>query len=449
MTDYIAKIKTPDGEARTIGGKNFDGQFTVKTLIGINNGSLAKNATKTISLASYLPNDGYDYELVFMTVANTGATSGNITRIYAYSGAGTSGFGTRVGLARTRSAYTEHFTNTSYLPIKSTDRNLTIKNAGNATSTGIYVYLKGYRRLGKNSTSSNYVSNISTQDKTIPIGGDNFDGQWVSKNVDILSGATISKGGSTKFSIGSYLPNDGHDYEVIVTGWGSTVATAGAHIRIKVRNGTPGKTNVTDFYMFGGITRTASTRAFGGTTTITVKSSDKNIVIENSGNNTATVSIRVRGYRKAGFNNNSNSYLENISISDKKLPIGGNNFDGQWVAKYSDVYNIKSPTASKAYYADISSYLPNDGHAYEVIADAYCQSSATSGAICEVYLNGHGQSLMVARNTTRTSSLVDNEATVILPIAKGKRTLGIWTGQSGTASIRVTFHAYRRLGTNT
>ena len=102
----------------------------------------------------------------------------------------------------------------------------------------------------------------------------------------------------------------------------------------------------------------------------------------------------------------------------------------------------------KTYYEDISSYLPNDGHAYEVIADAYCQSSAKSGAICEVYLNGHGQSLMVARNTTRTNSLVDNEATVILPIAKGKRTLEISTGQSGTASIRVTFHAYRRLGTN-
>ena len=54
MTDYIAKIKTPDGEAHTIGGKNFDGQFTFKGLTGINNGSLASNATKTISLASYL-----------------------------------------------------------------------------------------------------------------------------------------------------------------------------------------------------------------------------------------------------------------------------------------------------------------------------------------------------------------------------------------------------------
>ena len=444
---YVANTKVVD-KIKQIGGKNFDAQFIQKVTTALSNQSLAKSATTVINLSSYLPDNIYDYEVTFMIVANTGATSGNYNRIYAYAGTGTGGFGLRVGLARTRSSSTEHFTNSGCLPIKATDQCLTIYNAGNATTTGLNVYLKGYRRIGKNETEKRYVSNIKYKNIVLPVGGGNFDGQWVSKSLTLLSSATISKGAYTTCSLDSYLPKDGYDYEVLVTGWGSTGATSGNTIRVKAWDGTNSSTGATDYYMFGGITRTASTRGFGGSTRIRIKSTDRNTSINNSGNAAAGVSIVARGYRRIGKNNDDSTYLENMSVKYDQIPIGGKNFDGQWIPKYSVVTTINSPTKGTNYTVDISSYLPKDGYAYEIMASVYISTLATSGSVGEAYLSGHGQYLMVARNTTRSTSTVDNEASIILPISPGRKNILVMSGSTGTNSISVYFHGYRRLGLN-
>ena len=622
MTNYVSNIETSDGN-RAIGGKAFDGQFIQTGVTLANNLSMAASATKTISLADYIPNDGYDYEMTYMIVANTGTTSGNTANIEIYSGNSTSGFKNVPIYCNTRSSSTENNTRTSYLPISHSNRNIYVKNAGQAI-TGLYIYAKGYRRIGTNGNNDNPTSNIclkseapipnaivwgnptitggvvsnfsannyldvlngkqdnnaeyvvkfttgsatSTEvqsimtaetfftlemianswdvytynwetsesitlftttanttywvkivinDKTktyyyttdgttytqvanftdnnmdgtlvfplrfgnhsnsqflakriflgsidlnetyinvdgerfwngmdykkyCQIGGDNFDGQWDSSAATLLSSVSVAASGNKDVSIVSYLNDTSHDYEILVTGWGSTGSTSGNSCRIKVMNGTTGGT---DFYLFGGITRTASARNFGGLVMVPIYTGSQVVRIQNTGSAASTVTLYVRGKRRIGLNNDNNSYLQKIN----SCWAGGNNFDGQWVQTDTTLASYSSLAATTSYNVNLSSYLPNDGEAYEILLRTSMNTSATNGQYSEVYVNGAGQLLMTVRQNTRTASNHGDSCTVIVPISRGNRTLVIRNGSSNASgSVSIYGYGYRRLGTNT
>ena len=81
MVDYIAKINE-----QTINGKNFDSPYVNSGITCLNGVSIAKSSNSTVSLASYLPDDGHDYEVIFMARALTTNTSGAVADFYVYSG---------------------------------------------------------------------------------------------------------------------------------------------------------------------------------------------------------------------------------------------------------------------------------------------------------------------------------------------------------------------------
>ena len=73
MVDYIEKINDI-----SIGGKQFNGPRTDQQIGLVSSAfTMAAGATKTISLANYLPNDGYDYYVTIEGYCYTGTTSGN------------------------------------------------------------------------------------------------------------------------------------------------------------------------------------------------------------------------------------------------------------------------------------------------------------------------------------------------------------------------------------
>lgn len=133
----------------TTGQAVIDGQWVKKSATLATNVTWKQNtAAKTYSLSSYLPNDDYNYEVLFSGVAITGATSGNFVTIQLST---TFVDDVSVCEARTRTASTMESQGNAILPIGS-NRAVTQYSSSSANANGTYsLYVRAYRRIGKNS----------------------------------------------------------------------------------------------------------------------------------------------------------------------------------------------------------------------------------------------------------------------------------------------------------
>ena len=143
----------------SFGGSNFDGSFTwladeSQVEISGSTFTMAANSYNTYSLP-FLPNDGYDYELIVSGSFNTGSSSGNVVSANIFGGtvnstnAPNSGF--RLGRQVTRTNSSEDCAGSGIVVIPANDRNITVWNPdGNAKSGGCYFNANAYRRIGKN-----------------------------------------------------------------------------------------------------------------------------------------------------------------------------------------------------------------------------------------------------------------------------------------------------------
>ena len=136
-----------DGSNMVNSVKNFDGQWIDSRLIIANNVSTPTTSNTIYDLSSYLPNDGYDYEVLLSLQVTSGTTSGNIATLYFQTDVINAGhiYGARA-VTRTNSSNTVFSFGTA--PV-GTGRTITvIANSGN-TGT-YYLVLNAYRRLGTN-----------------------------------------------------------------------------------------------------------------------------------------------------------------------------------------------------------------------------------------------------------------------------------------------------------
>ena len=453
MVDYIEKIQF-QGQTLPIGGKAVNGAWVQKVVALVSNANLPANTNLTYSLDNYLPNDGCDYELYFMVAANTGTAVNNSFDLQCYAGSGTYPV-VQMLYTVTRVANTnEHSTKSGILPIFSTDRNITFRNTAN-NATGFYCYLKGYRRIGKNDMTGDYISNIPYQNNNLLIGGENFDSKWSIANTQICSNISVAANGYQQFSLSDVIPNDGHDYLLLLCGWGDTSATNGQSARVKILNGSyanynQGSKTVTDFYVWGNINRTAAPKSLGGCVIVPIRANDRNICVNNTGNGTATATMHLRGYRKLGLNNDNNPSIDTIKLSNKELHIAGPQFDGgKWVPTNVTVATWNSLVSGTTYSSDLSAHIPNDGYDYEILLDGYIWSTATDGQGAECYVRTSlVNNIMMLRCRARSSSKADR-GTIILPLPSNNKVLYFLNsiGQT-TASGALVLRGYRRLGTN-
>lgn len=103
-----------------------------------------------IDLSEYIPNDGYNYEILLDAMGVTGATSGNYLSVVVKSSILMGDI--TLFRAITRTSSSAYGGGNGILPI-GTDRKITITNFGNASSTASSsnnVKIRAYRRLGKN-----------------------------------------------------------------------------------------------------------------------------------------------------------------------------------------------------------------------------------------------------------------------------------------------------------
>ena len=130
----------------TTASTNLDGQWVESSSILASNISSPTSTDLDYSLATYLPNDGYNYEVLFTGQATSGASSGNVCNIHLK----TDIIADYVLFARaiTKTSSNNSTYGTCILPV-GTGR--TVTAAAYSNNTGIiYLYARAYRRIGTN-----------------------------------------------------------------------------------------------------------------------------------------------------------------------------------------------------------------------------------------------------------------------------------------------------------
>lgn len=121
------------------------------------------------------------------------------------------------------------------------------------------------------------------------------DGQWVSKSFTVTESITASM--DKTFDISSYLPTDGYNYEVIISGYGNTGTTSGNSLVVSVA------TDIiqTGQYIICCRTRTTS-GVNAGSTMILPVGSRRTLRVRNGDTAATSGNITLRGYRRIGTN---------------------------------------------------------------------------------------------------------------------------------------------------
>lgn len=452
MVNYVEKIKTEQG-AKTIGGAQFDDAWYYQQVTMASAGTtIAAGGTKTFSLSSYLPNDGCDYMVQIFAYLTSGATSGDIIGADAYSGSSASGYCRRISRILTRTSSTQISAGTVELPIKASDRAFTIKN-GDGNGTGSYeIFVSGYKRLGTNGKSKNYISKIRIPKKDLVVGGKILDGQPVYKPLTLASSISIAASGTKTISLASHLPNDGCDYLCYFNLTNIIPATNNASNTLRLCIGTGTSLNRP---VCRGVARSAATRYCAGNIVLKIPASDRNVTIYNTGGAaTSATTLYMRAYRRTGSNKLSNgNFISNVN----DVLMGGDIADGQWVYKNGTIFSavaFADEAAGDETYT-ITNYLPTNNELYEVLIQGYSRTGATSGNGCTMWVNGNGVSThqVISYINTRTASNECDGKSGILFLkqnSSGQATVSVdMTSAAATGNCGLYLVGYRRIGSNT
>ena len=139
-----------------------------------------------------------------------------------------------------------------------------------------------------------------------------------------------------------------------------------------------------------------------------------------------------------------------LALNGSEVITGDNTrFDGQWVGSSLRIANqTTAPTTDIDY--DLSSYLPNDGHDYEVAfnVSGFTASTANSQIVIRLSSSIFTANVARARVPNNSSISMPAEGTVILPIPASDKRVTLLGITSNTGNITLDALGYRRIGTN-
>lgn len=146
--DVSLAIQTlTDNSSNSLNITQSDGQWVSRWVQLASGVTYPKTNDITYSLASYLPNDGYIYDVLFGAKVDTGSTSGNFCAVTLSTDIQTDSVSITGCRTRTSSAVSSW--GSVRLPV-GTDRNVTV--VANSSRNGTFdLHFIGYRRLGTNS----------------------------------------------------------------------------------------------------------------------------------------------------------------------------------------------------------------------------------------------------------------------------------------------------------
>lgn len=156
-------------------------------------------------------------------------------------------------------------------------------NCINKNRDGVYAYI-GFDANGNSVCSFPNTNRV--------------DGQWVYKNTTIASDVSINGSSELTYSLSSYLPNDGHKYEILIAGTGQTDTTLNHNHVVYI------KTDIMTTAICLWRTRTviSGTALYAGGNAILPVGTGRTLKLVRNTNYYGTVTLEVRGYRRIGTN---------------------------------------------------------------------------------------------------------------------------------------------------
>ena len=146
-TDLNSKADV-DGSNMVSSVKNFDGGWVNSYLQLASSVAISTSADQTYSLSSYLPNDGYNYEVLIGANISI-STNSKFCNIYAHTDLFSEGIGI-VGGSKSGTTYGFYSCGSAVLPV-GMGRTITILKGSSTNSEGTYTLnVYGYRRIGTN-----------------------------------------------------------------------------------------------------------------------------------------------------------------------------------------------------------------------------------------------------------------------------------------------------------
>ncbi len=137
------------------------------------------------------------------------------------------------------------------------------------------------------------------KDAVSPDINEKTDGPWIVNNIDfITANTTLTANTTTTFDVSDAIPNDGHQYTLIINGVGQTGSTSGDAAEIIVG------TDLSDgnCRLAKAQTRSASSVYWGGTTILPVGEGRRVTIKQNGSMDAVCRFFRVIAYRRCGLN---------------------------------------------------------------------------------------------------------------------------------------------------
>lgn len=181
-----------------------------------------------------------------------------------------------------------------YTPYDSSNPNGYTSNVGTVTSVNNVQPVNGNVTISIPDISNLAdvdLSNLSSTGKKV------IDGQWVALALTLASGVTYPTATDTEYSLSTYLPNDGYNYEVLINGTVTTGSSSGNAMALRLQTDI---LNDGYFIMCNVITRT-NAQAYNSTAIVAPVGTGRKIIVKSS-SYTGTYSIYLRGYRRIGTN---------------------------------------------------------------------------------------------------------------------------------------------------
>lgn len=280
------------------------------------------------------------------------------------------------------------------------------------------------------------------------IGGDSFDGGWIASVKNLASNVSLGAQGTHTYDLSNYLPNDGYGYEVLLDGTAMTGTTSGNIFSLYAVTGDIDAYNT--LRLASTNTRANAYSLAYGSSRLVIPAGTRTFKIYNEQSAAGTYNLDVRMYRRI----NHNSGCEKVNLSGAERKIGGEQFDGQWVWKSQNLaYGITISSKATLTY-DITSYLPDDGYAYELLfGDCQATTGATSGDTATIWAktdmtaSAFGVRLM-GKNTRTASTEVTLNGCIIIPVHRERKVYIYNSANQNATGLYVILKGYRRLGTN-
>jgi hypothetical protein len=215
MTQYIERIQCNNNSSTLIQSDTFQGPWIYNSC-KFNN--LTFNSAKicSIPLNTWLPQDGFDYEIYGYIQGATKAALNIRHHYYLFSNTDEEHWQnydslyTRVITITSRSTAVHNNVGYFKIIIKANSPKVIVYQDASSTTNEWEINFLAYKRVGKK--INNVIENVELPYGTFTIGGNLLDGQWEPYSLDVIKGIEIPAGGTQSLNLESCLDGKGYEF---------------------------------------------------------------------------------------------------------------------------------------------------------------------------------------------------------------------------------------------